>query len=248
MLGKQVLDLIWEGHVALPDALTSQRFAAQFSSILPLRTAPLMAGAGLSRPMAMSDELELTAGLPLGDVLVEELPVDLSYDTVVLFLPRDQHNLGCLLGGAVAESLILAITMGDLPMERENEALHALAQAAMTRAAELKAGGATLDFDGFRTGMAQSLGRHWLVDSNVMAQPDFLTSPDMLAHLSRLDPGFVQPDLFLFGSRLLDVSSDPLGFEDWTSRTSMMLRACMGAPEREFQPLEQDIVARFNFH
>ena len=54
--------------------------------------------------------------------------------------------------------------------------------------------------------------------------------------------------LIVFGSRLLDVSSEPLALEEWIGRTSMMLRACLGAPESEFEPLPQDISARFNFH
>ena len=59
----------------------------------------------------MSDSLELAPGLPLGDVLVEELPLDLDYDTLVVMLPSGEQNLGSLLGGAVAESLILALSL-----------------------------------------------------------------------------------------------------------------------------------------
>lgn len=248
MLGQHVLDLIWENSVAMPDADTSRHFLNLFSRILPVRTAPLVAGGACKRPLAMSDNLEVAAGLPLGDVLVEELPLDLTYDTLVVFLPGGQRSLGCLLGGAVAESLILALSMGDVPMERETEALHALAQAAMRRASELKASGATLDMGGFRQGMAQCLGRHWMVDAALTTQPDFLTNPAMIAHLTRIDPGFVLPDMSLFGSRLLDVASEPLALEEWISRTTMMLRACLGAPERAFEPLRQDISTRFNFH
>ncbi|WP_323765207.1 hypothetical protein [Marinovum sp.] len=248
MLGQHVLDLIWEKSVAMPDADLSDRFLSLFSRILPVRTAPLMAGGACDAPLAMSDNLEVAAGLPLGDVLVEELPLDLTYDTLVVFLPGSQRSLGCLLGGAVAETLILALAMGDVPVERETEALHVLAQAAMRRAAELKATGAVLDMGGFRLGMAQALGRHWMVDAALTTQPDFLGNPAMIAHLTRLDPGFSEPDLSLFGSRLLDVASEPVSLDEWISRTNMMLRACLGAPERAFEPLQQDISSRFNFH
>ena len=248
MLGQQVLDLIWEDGVAMPDAETSRYFLNLFSRILPVRTAPLVAGAACERPLAMSDSLELAPGLPLGDVLVEELPLDLDYDTLVVMLPSGEQNLGSLLGGAVAESLILALSLGEMPLERENEALHALAQAALRRAAELEGAGAALDMAGFRRGMALGLGRCWMAGETLTATPDFLTSPAMIAHLTRLDPDFAEPDLCLFGSRLLDVSSEPLALEEWIGRTSMMLRACLGAPESEFEPLPQDISARFNFH
>lgn len=248
MLGQHVLDLIWDNSVAMPDPEISQEFLSLFSRILPVRSAPLMAGGACRQPHVMSDNLELAAGLPLGDVLVEELPLELCYDTLVVFLPKGQRNLGGLLGGAVAESLILALSMGDVPFERETEALHALAQAALRRAGELAAAGARLDVAGFHQGLAQALGRHWMVDPSVIALPEFLTSPALLAHLAQLDPGFVPPDVSIFGSRLVDVSPDPLTMEEWVGRTTMMLRACLGAPERAFEPLRQEISTRFNFH
>lgn len=248
MLGQHVLDLIWEKSVAMPEVETSDRFLSLFSRILPVRATPLMAGGACAAPLAMSDNLEVAAGLPLGDVLVEELPLDLTYDTLVVFLPSSQRSLGCLLGGAVAESLILALAMGDVPVERETEALHALAQAALHRAADLKAMDGSLDLGGFSLGMAQALGRHWMVDKALTTQPDFLGNPAMIAHLTQLDPGFVTPDVSLFGGRLLDVASEPVALDEWISRTNMMLRACLGAPERAFEPLQQQIGARFNFH
>ena len=141
MRSGEVLSLIWQDGVTLPIHDGYRAFETMFSRILPVRAVCLLAGASCTRPLAMSDELELAPALPLGDVLVEELPVDLPYGTLVLFLPERDTDLSALMGAAVGEALQLLLNQAGLPMERETDALYLVAHAAMRRAAGLRAQG-----------------------------------------------------------------------------------------------------------
>ncbi|MCR8550577.1 hypothetical protein M4578_22370 [Salipiger sp. P9] len=248
-----VLNLIWQGEVSLPAEDRYTGFEALFSQILPVRCTALLAGGECSRPLAMADGLELAPSLPLGDVLVEELPLDLPYDTLVLFLPRSQTDLSRLMGGAVGETLQLMLSLGNLPMERETDALYLMAHAAARRAAALRAGGAALDIRAFCEGLGRSLGQYWLADQrsllpdpNLFARPDFLWQPQLRAYLTELDPGFSAPDPHMIDDDLLCVSDDPLGLDDWAERMEIVLRAVLGAPERENLPLQSGFPSRFN--
>ncbi|APZ50348.1 hypothetical protein Ga0080574_TMP14 (plasmid) [Salipiger abyssi] len=249
----KVLDLIWQDDVSLPDPQAYGTFKKLFSQILPVRFEALTAGGACERPLAMSDGLELAPALPLGDVLVEELPLDLPYGTLVLFLPRAQTDMAQLLGAAVGESLQLLLSLASVPMERETDALYVMAHAAARRFTALRATGVVLDMRGFCQGLGQSLHRYWLADQrpllpdpNLFARPDFLWQPQLTRYLRDLDPGFSAPDPQMIDDDLLCVSDDPLDLEEWAERMEIVLRATLGAPERVATPLQTGLSSRFN--
>ncbi|WP_335949303.1 hypothetical protein [Salipiger bermudensis] len=253
MRSGEVLSLIWQDGVTLPIHDGYRAFETMFSRILPVRAVCLLAGASCSRPLAMSDELELAPALPLGDVLVEELPVDLPYGTLVLFLPERDTDLSALMGAAVGEALQLLLNQAGLPMERETDALYLVAHAAMRRAAGLRAQGSALDTEAFALGLGQSLERHWVVeqggrlpDPTLFSRPDFLWQPLLQGYLSRLDPGFTAPDPRMVNGDLLRVADTPLVLPEWVSRMEAVLRAVLGAPERQTPTLQSRLAARFN--
>lgn len=255
MLGRQVLNLVWENRVALAEQEFDAVFGRLFTSILPVRHAALVMTNGSNLTVAMSDGLEVAAGLPLGDVLVEELPLDLPYDSLVLFLPREISCISQLLGGAVAETILLTLGSCALPLERETEALYTMAHAATLRAEELATAGAQIEMSAFCRGMGDSLSRHWLADRpgcamapSAFHQKDFLRSGQVLGYLPQLDPGFTPPDYSRINSNLLRVAETPLGLEEWAERIDCVLRALLGAPERNVAPYESKISALFNFH
>lgn len=255
MLGKQVLSLIWDNEVALADQEIHATFAHLFTRILPVRHVTLVTTYSSDIPVAMSDGVELAAGIALGDVLAEELPLDLPYDSLVLFLPREARGTSHLLGGAVAESLLLTLTLCALPIERETDALYTLAQAATLRAGELAATDASIDMHAFCRGMADSLSRHWRVlrpgcamAPSIFHQNDFLLSGQVLRFLPQLDPCFTLPDHSRINSNLLRVTDKPLGLEEWSDRIDCVLRAFLGAPARHVAPYQSRISSLFNFH
>ena len=253
MRGGDVLRLIWRNGVALPDKGFGVRFRAALSSILPVQVVILIAKGGCTRPLVMADELELAPALPLGDVLVEELPLDLPYGTMVVMLPDGGRSFSPLLGETVGEALVLAQSLGGVPMEHETDALYIMAHAAMRRAATLVLEGHDVDPQGFCRGLARCLSRHWLAerrpllpDPMLFMRSDFLWQRQLAVYLADLDPGFSSPDPLLVPEDLLSVSDAPLRLSEWAGRTEIMLRAVMGAPEREDAPLKSNLAARFN--
>ncbi|GAA4228322.1 hypothetical protein GGQ68_003444 [Sagittula marina] len=253
MRSGEILGLIWRDGVALPSDGGHRNFEALFGQILPVRTAALLAGKACPHPLAMSDELELAPALPLGDVLVEELPLDLPYGTMVLFLPEWETDMSLLLGGAVGETFQLMINLACVPMERETDALYLLAHAAVRRVAGLAARGCPVDPGAFNLGLAGCLQRHWagssgaqIMDPTLFAREDFLWQPSLTHYLARLDPGFTAPDPRIISADLLGVSDQPLQLPEWTSRMEAVMRAVLGAPEREPAPVHSGLAARFN--
>ncbi|MBN9887136.1 hypothetical protein [Salipiger abyssi] len=248
-----MLDLIWQDDVTLPEPEIYDGFDTLFTQILPVRSVALVAGGACNRALAMSDGLELAPALPLGDVLVEELPLDLPYGTLVLFLPRDETDLSRLLGAAVGESLQLMLSLASVPMERETDALYVMAHAAARRVTALRVKGRALDLRRFCQGLGQSLHRYWLADQrpllpdpNLFTRPDFLWQPQLTRYLRDLDPGFSAPDPQMIDGDLLCVSDEPLDLEEWAERMEIVLRVTLGAPERMPIPLQTGLPTRFN--
>ncbi|MCA0994896.1 hypothetical protein [Alloyangia pacifica] len=239
--------------MSLPAKSYGARFQAAFTAILPVRVAVLQAGGACTRPLVMADELELAPALPLGDVLVEELPIELPYGTMIVMLPEGSRSFSEQLGEAVGEALLLAQSLGGVPMEHETDALYLMAHAAARRAAALRLEGHRVDAQRFSIGLGRCLGRHWLADRRsllpdpaLFARPDFLWQRQLSVYLADLDPGFSAPDPFDVPADLLRVSDAPLRLADWAGRTETMLRAVMGAPEREDVPLQSSLATRFN--
>ncbi|WP_226627475.1 hypothetical protein [Alloyangia pacifica] len=246
--------MIWRDGVTLPAARFRNRFHAALTSILPVEVVILAAKGACDRPLVMADELELAPALPLGDVLVEELPLDLPYSTMVVLLPESDAPFSELLGETVGEALLLAQSLGGVPMEHETDALYIMAHAAMRRAAALGLEGHDVESQGFCRGLGRCLSRHWLADRRpllpdplLFRRSDFLWQRQLAVYLAELDPGFSSPDPLMVPEDLLTVADAPLRLSDWAARTETMLRAVMGAPEREEAPLGSEVAARFNF-
>ncbi|WP_353475726.1 hypothetical protein PVT71_24380 (plasmid) [Salipiger sp. H15] len=239
--------------MALPEMGFGLRFHAALTAILPVQVAILIARGECRHPLVMADSLELAPALPLGDVLVEELPLELPYGTMVVMLPVALANFSTLLGETVGEALLLAQSLGGVPMEHETDALYIMAHAAMRRAAALGLEGHEVDPQAFCRGLGKCLARQWLAerrpllpDPMLFSRSDFLWQRQLSAYLTDLDPGFSSPDPLLVPEDLLSVASAPLRLADWAGRTETMLRAVMGAPEREDAPLKTSLAARFN--
>lgn len=257
MRTEQVLRSVWQGDVRPGDSTSARGFARAFQDIIQVRTLPLRL-AGQSAPVVMAEDVELMPALPLGDVLAEELGLDVPYGTLVVLLPEDgpcatgRTGLSRALGMAVAETLLLAIVQSGLPVDRQTDALYICAHAAarLTATAALHRRG--VDRPAFGLGLAAGLAGFWragplaLVDEAALfARPDFLWSPDLAAHLQRLDPAFTAPDPARIPGDLLRVSEGPTGLALWVSRVEAALRRELGAPAAR-APSGSGIISRFN--
>ena len=115
----RLLEQIWEGAVEVrsPDGMSP--LARLLGALLTVPLVTLVAEDGGDQPIAMMETDELLPGAPLGDVLAEELGLDVPRDAVVLIEPAAFADARSYSGRALGEELgrILAdiAACADLP-------------------------------------------------------------------------------------------------------------------------------------
>lgn len=233
----RLLELIWQGAIAPATGHDARRVARALSAFLPLRTVMLTASAGLDRSLLLPDTTELLPELPLGDVLAEELSLDVPRGSLVLICdaallagPVHDDDLSYELGMLVAEALLGVIRRGVFPLDRETDALYAMASSC-----HRMVGGAGFRHLGlvpaqFRAGLAAGLCTYWAGarsarsdTSGLFLRPDFLESPRLRDYLGRLDASFSAPGRIPAGLMLF--TGGPCGYEAWLDRVERAVTA-----------------------
>ncbi|WP_375689948.1 hypothetical protein [Pseudooceanicola sp. LIPI14-2-Ac024] len=246
MRTEKLLRLIWQGDVWVSHDKETRAFARAFQDIVQVRAVTLRIGGGEEAPVVMSEDTELMPALPLGDVLAEELGLDVPYGTLVLMMPDAAPGMASQsLGRAVAETILFAVMHSDMPVQRQTDAIYVAAHGAMRMTLAPALLDAGFDRHGFGMGMAQALARFWRGNDAIFARPDFLWTSELTAHLKRLDPAFTAPDPTVLPPDLLHVSEGPTGLPLWVTRVESTLRRVLGAPQPEMSH-GTGIMSRFN--
>lgn len=87
MVHNSLLTSIWSGKIEVRYGEDMSPLATLLSSILTVPTVSLVVESDIKRPVAFADSVELMPGLPLGDVLTEELGFDVPVNCVILIEP-----------------------------------------------------------------------------------------------------------------------------------------------------------------
>ena len=227
-----MLRWIWRGQVAEGRSDESRRLTRALRSFVPVHLHCLTVQDGLDRPMVACDDMELMPALSLGDVLAEELDLDVPYDSLLLLMPARTpvRALSRSLGAAVAEALLLALAKGNIPVEQDTDSLYMLAHSAARHAASRQLQNRDLDPHEFCLGLADVLRDHWtrsgaLAQAGLFAQPDFLWQPELRDHLRQLDSGFGGRDPLSIPGDLLQVGDATLTLSDWSRQLETALRS-----------------------
>ncbi len=229
MRNGELLEMIWRGDIVSSDSDAARRMARVLGTLVPLPIICLSARTGVDRSLLLLEETELMPGLPLGDVLAEELGIDVPYGAMVVIGGADlaagraaDGDLSHAAGLLVGEALLDAVRRGIFPLEKETDALYVMACSY-----HRLAGGAALQQLGlvpaqFRRGLGASLGAYWsgarscLTDSSgLFAQPDFLDSPRLIDYLAALDAGFTAPASDRVRAGLLLFPGGARDHDDW---------------------------------
>ncbi|MBL3704403.1 hypothetical protein GI582_17025 [Sulfitobacter sp. BDSS02] len=240
-MSNRTLELIWQGAILPMERKQADRLMRVLKVLLPMHFVCLSAERGIDGLMILPDELELMPALPLGDVVVEELAVDVPYGSLLLVSEPDNairmsspHAFSHDIGMAVGQTLLSVLRVGAFPLERENEALYIMACAfdQMARTAELRNLG--LVPEEFSKGLAACLGDYWSGSrgkdcqaARLFATEDCLHGPQLRKYLTTLDPGFSAPMYHLVPTGLLNFSKDKLGFGDWLKKASAAVGSLM---------------------
>ncbi|MEC7257602.1 MAG: hypothetical protein VXW58_07265 [Pseudomonadota bacterium] len=184
--------------------------------------------------------------LPLGDVIVEELGIDVPYgallvacDTDTLPDMTDPESLSFDLGLAVGQILLIVLRRGVFPLERENEALYIMACAfdRMARSSALCNMG--LLPDGFSRGLVTALAGYWTgariarADvTGLFRTPGCLAGDELRRYLRMLDPGFNAPEYQRIPGGLLAAPGGAKPFADWCARVEAAVTSLMSPRTR----------------
>lgn len=206
MGGATVLQMIWRGDIEAAEGPAAQRLQQFLAMLFPVHS--LWLSAAHEHPARVCEaETELMPGLPLGDVLTEELGLDVPYGAMVvvdgagaLDTAADDHEISHRLGAVTAEVLLGAIRRGVFPLRRETDALYVMACACARIVAAPDRTRIGLRPGAFREGLAVGLASYWSgsgatgsMSRGLAVGADFLTCPKLRSYLKSLDAGFSAP-------------------------------------------------------
>jgi len=212
----------------------------QLRALLPVHHVLLSAEAGIDRIAVMQDDAEVMPALPLGDVLVEELGVDVPYGALIVLREAGtpgpvSYDAGLILG----EILLMVLRSGLVPMSRETDALFAMAASydQIVEASGFRHTG--LDTGEFRLGLAASLGAYWSgvrragADTcGLFDRPDFLRRSELLNYLRALDASFSLTGVEDVPARLMLAQGGIRSFDAWTGDATRIVTALIGVCAR----------------
>ncbi|MWD28458.1 hypothetical protein E0K89_013315 [Aquicoccus sp. SCR17] len=241
-----MLELVWEGAVQPAEGRGAARLRRLLKAMLPVRIVCLSAATGIDRVTVLPDELEVMPALPLGDVIAEELPVEVPYGSLLLICDADvfqpeptDAELSYDLGIAVGQTLLTVLRRGIFPLERENEALYVMA-CAFDRMAQ----GTALQHLGmvsgeFSKGLAGVLAGYWSGSrlggterGGLFLRPGCLGSPELRSYLRTLDPTFAAPAHGRVPAGLLAFPGGTRSFQDWLERVRVTVTGTFSASRR----------------
>lgn len=235
-----VLEDIWTGRIRGARGQDAASLSRQLRALLPVHHVLLNAEASVDRIAVLQDDAEMMPALPLGDVLVEELGVDVPYGALIIL--RDAGSPGPVsydAGLVLGEILLTVLRSGLVPMARETDALYAMAASydQIVEASGFRHTG--MDTVEFRLGLAASLGAYWSGARRAGAdtcglfdRPDFLRRPELLRYLRALDASFTIKGVDEVPARLMLAQGGTRGFDAWTGDVAGMITALIGAPAR----------------
>ena len=224
-----VLELLWQGAIRPMHGTEANRLKRVLQAMLPMRIICLAASTGIDRISVLPDEIEVMPALPLGDVVVEELSVDVPYGALLMFCdddviagPIENATLSYDLGIAVGQTLLTVLRRGTFPLERENEALYIMACAFDRMAHTTGMQHLGLVPGEFSKGLAGILGAYWsgsrlsrTEQSGLFLGTHCLASSGLRQYLTSLDAGFNAPEYNRIPRGLLAFSGGTYNFGDW---------------------------------
>lgn len=230
MRNSRILELIWQGDLQLAKGSGVRQKRRVLSALLPLRVVFLTASRGVDRSFILSVDTEVLPEITLGDVLAEELSIDIPSGTLVVISDEETLSDGMLddelsydTGTLVAETLLAAIQTEVFPLEQETDALFVMASSYHDIVGASGFHHLGLVPAKFREGLAAGLSTLWSGartarsdTSGLFSGPDFLRNPRLIQYLHQLDCNFSAPDRIPAGLMLF--VDGPCAYGDWLER------------------------------
>ena len=85
---EQLLTQIWGGAIEIDRSADKTALSALVTSLVSVPVVALTSTADLKRPVAVMESSDLMDGVSLGDILAEELGIEVPYGAMVLIQPK----------------------------------------------------------------------------------------------------------------------------------------------------------------
>jgi len=111
----KVIGQIWGGELSEDQEAKGAPLAGLLGSLMDVPVVTLSSEAKMQRPIAMMEETEVLPGATLGDVLAEELSIEVPFGALVLIQPKDFSKSQDLSGqklGEILGHIILEMSQG----------------------------------------------------------------------------------------------------------------------------------------
>gem|GEM_PF-4270135 len=137
---------IWGGDLSEGESLQGSPLAGLLESLMDVQVITLASDAEMKRPIAVMEETEILDGASLGDVLSEEMGIEVPYGALILVMPKDFSRSQDMSGqklGEILGHIILDMTQGQYSVSPDvsGKAKDLVHLAASGQAAALKLSG-----------------------------------------------------------------------------------------------------------
>lgn len=227
MRNQEFVQRIWDGSITPTLADGSNPIDRLLKPLLPVKTVCLSMD-DCKQTMVWSDRDPILPGATMGDLVGEELDINVPYGTmIILHNSKLAHapltEVSYAVGRIVGSALIRAALSAKVGTERENEALYTMSvcYSQIVQSEFLRNIG--LDVAHFHFGLGSALRSFWIGTDNgaadrsgIFLNPDFLENGSLRTYLRKLDPSFAPPKRELMQSNLILVpNAKALNFEEW---------------------------------
>lgn len=215
-----LLESIWRNDVSLSTGRSARRVRQMLKAFTPLRVIVLESIRPLAHAGFYSDNAEVMPGLPLGDVLAEELGIEVPYGSLIVVLDHAaMHGRGLSrqLGTVLGDLLVHVLSQGIFPLRREAAALYLMACSSVTRSGSERLGRLGLDPQAFEDGLSGPLGRYWKGPEHGLSARELLDPSRLRSLVKTVDLGFAAPDPAQVSAELLANDVCPPSPSNWIS-------------------------------
>lgn len=216
MQNTMLLESIWQGDIYASKCQRSREISRLLGKILPLDIIHFTAKSGITRSCIVSEHIELLPEIHLGDVLAEELDVDVPYGAmVVVYKERDwietasQSNVSHELGLLIGDLLISLINDCVFPIQYELKVLSVMANSYCCLIDSPEFQGHKICSQSFRNGLYVSLEEYCEGHPQCKKRTDLQTrtqvdnSGYVTAHLNSTEP---HVGLSMFGEKSINLT------------------------------------------
>lgn len=168
MQNETLLKSIWNGNITTTQSRFSKEVKGFLNLLLPFQTVCLRDNSMIASSRIIPEEIELLPALPLGDILAEELSIDVPLGSMVVVLkeqnsrtPISQPDVSYQLGLIIGEVLLGIIGDGVFPLGYEAEALRVMANSYVKLVENFEGQQQKICSTSFHTGLSHSISEYW---------------------------------------------------------------------------------------